>query len=128
MICTVLCRRLKGGGVEGVRWKRNSSSGQLHKWLANEMVMFMTPVFKKKKKKKARSIRGEGEEARSHMQLPQHLCNKTVPNASRLKRRFVGVKGASLPVAAASAAEICSGKYFNRGGGMGRVGGCNAPL
>lgn len=52
MICTVLCHRLKGGGVEGVRWKRNSSSGQLHKWLANEMVMFMTPVFKKKRKEK----------------------------------------------------------------------------
>lgn len=58
------------------------------------------------------------------MQPPQHLCNKTAPNASRLQRRFVGVKGASLPVAAANAAEICSGKYFNRGGGMGgkRVG------
>lgn len=38
--------------MEGVRWKRNSSSGQLHKWLANEMVMFMTPVFKKRKEKK----------------------------------------------------------------------------
>lgn len=77
----------------------------------------MTPLFekKRKKKKKGRSIRGEGEEARSHMQLPQHLCNKTATNAMRLKRRFVGVKGAQLPVAA-SAAEIYSGKYFSRGG------------
>lgn len=50
------------------------------------------------------------------MQLPQHLCNKTATNALRLKRRFVGVKGARLPVAA-SAAGIYSGKYFNRGGG-----------
>lgn len=39
-------------------------------------------------------MRGEGEEARSHMQPPQHLRNKTAPNASRLDRRFVGVKGA----------------------------------
>lgn len=54
------------------------------------------------------------------MQLPQHLCNKTATNALRLKRRFVGVKGGRLPVAA-SAAEIYSGKYFNRGGGWGGV-------
>lgn len=84
------------------------------------MVMFTTPLFGKK----GRSIRGEGEEAGSHMQLPQHLRNKTATNALRLKRRFVGVKGARLPVAP-SAAEIYSGKYFNRevggGGGGARV-------
>lgn len=52
------------------------------------------------------------------MQLPQHLCNKTVTNALQLKRRFAGVKGAWLPVATC-AAEIGTGKYFNREGGGG---------
>lgn len=61
------------------------------------------------------------------MQLPQHLCNKTASNALLLKRCFVGVKGAWLPVAA-NAAGIRSGKYFSRGEvmGWGCVGGCGS--